>query len=792
MNKLNPPLIRSFTLALALLVGIAPTISAQPAVSTPALTPAPPPLSPTDLEPIDRIVQAQIRAGKIPGAVVLVGSGERIVYRKAFGHRATVPNKLPMRIDTVFDLASLTKVVATAPAIMQLVERGQLGLDDPIARYWPEFAANGKGEITVRQVLTHYSGLRPDLSLDDNWSGYRTALELIAAEKPVRAPGSGYEYSDINFEILGELVRRVAGQQLDQYCQQHIFGPLGMRDTLFRPGAEWHDRIAPTVFWRKQIIPGQVHDPTAFRMGGVAGHAGLFSTADDLAIFARMLLKGGSHGATILAPATVAQMTSPRALPGYDRQRGFGWDLEAPLGRRQNILVPTGFYGHTGYTGTSLWIDPVTATYVIVLTNRVHPDGKGDVAALRNGIADTVTAALAAPGFLRDRGRIASRPATTSASGEPVRSGLDVLAAQHFAALVGKRIGLITNHSSRDSQGRRAVDLLRQTPGVTLAALFTPEHGLDGKLDRKIASGVDQDTGLPIHSLYGKTLKPTPEMLRDIDALVFDIQDAGVRFYTYISTMGYGMEAAAAAGIPFYVLDRPNPIGADIVQGPLLDDSIRSFTAYFRLPVRYGMTPGELARLFNEENRIGAQLHVIRMENYQRSSWYDQIGLRWLNPSPNLRSLTQTALYPGVAMIEGAKVSVGRGTATPFEWFGAPWIDDRQLAEYLNRRSIAGVHFTPARFTPNEGPHRGKLCRGVKIALADRYVLDAPMLGIEIVSALYTLYPQQFPLGDTLGMVGARSVLRAIRDGEDPRIIRANWLWQLADFERVREKYLLY
>lgn len=771
-------------LSLALLAGFATTCHAQ------ALD-APVALRATDLEHVDQIAQAQIRAGKIPGAVVLIGSGDRIVYRKAFGNRALQPRKLPMKTDTIFDLASLTKVIATTTAIMQLVERDQLQLDDRIARYWPEFAANGKGDITVRQALTHYSGLRPDLPLGGNWSGYRTALDLIAAERPTRAPGSGYEYSDINFEVLGELVRRIAGQPLDQYCQTHIFGPLGMHDTVFRPAPGLHDRIAPTVYWRKKIIWGEVNDPTAFRMGGVSGHAGLFSTADDLAIFARMLLHGGSsRTASILKPSSVAQMTAPRALPDQGRQRGFGWDLEAPLGSRHNILVPAGFYGHTGYTGTSLWIDPVTATYVIILTNRVYPNDTGDVVALRNGIADTVTAALAAP-LAQRQPETAPADASVTASTE-VRSGLDVLAAQRFAPLAGKRVGLIVNHSSRDAQGRRSIDLLRNTPGVRLTAIFSPEHGLDGRLDEKIASGVDANSGVPVYSLYGKTLRPTPQMLRDVDALVFDIQDAGVRFYTYISTMGYGLEAAAAAGIPFYVLDRPNPINADTVQGPVLDDSIRSFTAYYPLPVRYGMTPGELAALFNTENHIGAQLHVVKMEGYRRGEWYDQTGLRWVNPSPNLRSLTQTALYPGVAMVEGANVSVGRGTAAPFELFGAPWIDSRQLADYLNRRHIAGVEFAATTFTPAEGPHHGKACRGVKIALRDRNALDAPALGVEIASALHTLYPQQFSLGDTLGMIGARSVLRAIWSGEDPRIIKANWQNPLADFQQLRAKYLLY
>ncbi len=772
-----------------------------------AQIPSVPPLRAADLEHIDQIATGQIRAGKIPGAVVLVGNGDRILYRKAFGYRAQQPKKLPMTTDTIFDLASLTKVIATTTAIMQLVEQHRLQLDDTIAQYWPEFAANGKAQITVRQALTHYTGLRADLSTRDNWSGYRTALELIAAEQPQQPPGTRYEYSDINFEILGELVRRVSGQPLDLYCKTHIFTPLGMRDTGFKPASDLHDRIAPTVYWREKIIWGEVNDPTASRMGGVAGHAGLFSTADDLALFAQMLLHGGTlpgHPTRILQPATVAQMTAPQALPDTTRQRGFGWDLEAPLGRRNNILVPPGFYGHTGYTGTSIWIDPITATYVIILTNRVYPNDTGDVVALRNGVADTVTAALAVPGA-QQMPVVAKRPATDIFSNNDksngstkalpqcaVQSGLDVIAAQQFAPLAGLRIGLITNHSSLDAQGRRAIDLLRNTPGIKLVAIFSPEHGIEGKLDEKVASGVEASSGLPLYSLYGKTLRPTPQMLQGIDALVFDIQDAGVRFYTYISTMAYTMEAAAAAGIPFYLLDRPNPINAELVQGPMLDRDIKSFTAYYPLPVRYGMTPGELAMLFNTENHIGAQLHVVKMNGYQRTSWYDQTGLRWINPSPNLRSLTQTALYPGVAMIEGANVSVGRGTDSPFEVFGAPWIDSRRLASYLSERHIAGVTFAPTSFTPNESNYHRQQCNGVKIAIANREVLDAPALGIEIASALHSLYPQQFTLGDTLGMIGARSVLSAIRAGEDPRIIAANWQNPLADFRQLRAKYLLY
>jgi len=736
-----------------------------------------------DLAPIDALVQEQVRAGHIPGAVVVIGDRERVLYRKAFGQLMTGPGAKPMRTDTIFDLASLTKVVATTTAIMQLAETGSLRLDNPIANYWPEFAANGKGGITVRQALTHYSGLRPDLSLAKSWSGYQGALDMIVAEQPVKAPGQAYLYSDINFEILGELVRRVAGETLDAYCEHHIFAPLGMRDTGFKPGASERARIAPTLRWRGQEIWGTVHDPSAARMGGVAGHAGLFGSADDMAVFARMLLNGGSaKGARVLRPDSVALMTSPQVLPDQNRQHGLGWDLEVPLGKRGGVLVPTGFYGHTGYTGTSLWIDPVSGTYIVILSNRVYPNDTGDVQPLRNGIASLIDTALNNPGAT----------ALTQAAPPTVYSGLDMLAAERFAPLVGRRVGLITNQSGIDAKGRHAIDLLRQAPGVTLAAVFSPEHGLDGLLDRKIASGIDARTALPVHSLYGEVTRPTPTMLQGLDALVFDVQDAGVRFYTYISTMAYAMEAAAAAGIDFYVLDRPNPIGGERVEGPLLDDNLRSFTGYFPLPIRYGMTAGELAQLFNTENRIGAKLHVIKMRGYKRADWYDQTGLRWINPSPNLRSLTEVALYPGVALVEGANVSVGRGTATPFEVLGAPWIDARQLSDYLNARAIAGVKFKPATFTPSENRYGGRVCNGVAIALVDRGALDSPLLGVEIASALQRLYPGEFKLNGTLGMIGSRSVVDAIAQHQDPRAIASGWQNSLQQFRGMRERYLLY
>jgi CubicO group peptidase (beta-lactamase class C family) len=347
------------------------------------------------LAPIAAIVEQAISDGKAPGAVVLIGNWERVIYRRAFGYRSLEPEKLLMTTDTIFDLASLTKVVATTTAIMQLVEKGKLRLDNPAARYWPAFKKNGKGHITVRQLLTHYSGLRPTLSLKPGWSGYKTAMGKIIAERPIYPPDKIYIYSDINFDILGEIVRRVSGRALDEYCSTFIFKPLGMKDTLFRPSAVLYRRIAPTQYRKRKMLCPYVHDPVCYNMGGVSGHAGLFSTADDLSLFAQMLLnKGSMKGVKILKPQTVEQMSVPQSLFNKPKLHGLGWDIEAPLSSNRNELFPVGSYGHLGYTGTSIWIDPVTETFIIILTNRVHPDGKGDVKELRSLVKAVVSQAL--------------------------------------------------------------------------------------------------------------------------------------------------------------------------------------------------------------------------------------------------------------------------------------------------------------------------------------------------------------------------------------------------------------
>jgi len=738
--------------------------------------------------------------------VLLVWHDGQVVYRKAFGNRSVEPRREAMTADTVFDIASLTKVVATTVAVMQLVEKGDIRVNEPVAKYLPEFAQNGKEDVTIRQLLTHFSGLPEDLDLTQPWQGRDTALQMAYAEKLVDPPGSRFLYSDVNFIVLGSLVERVSGMSLDQYCRQHIFTPLGMVETRFLPPPSWLMKIAPTQFdEQNHMLRGIVHDPSARRMGGVAGHAGVFSTADDLSKFAQFLLTGGP----VLSPLMIEKMTTPQQPPTATVLRGFGWDIDSPFSSNRGDLLPVGSFGHTGFTGTSMWIDPTTRTFIILLTNAVHPRGKGSAVALRSKIATAVAAELALSVTEKDELRWKSltgynEPQTAArrlaVRNGSVQAGIDVLEAHGFeqlrAAQGKKRIGLLTNQTGIDSQGRRTIDVLAQVPGVSLDAIFSPEHGVTGTLDTTdIANSKDAATGVPVYAVYGATdaaRRPAAEILKNLGVVVVDIQDAGVRFYTYETTVGYFLEAAAKAGIEVIVLDRPNPITGSFVQGPVSDPGHESFTNYFMLPVRHGMTMGELAKLFNSERGINARLTVIPMEGWMRGDWYDSTGLTWVSPSPNLRSLTEAALYPGVALVEGTNVSVGRGTETPFELLGAPWIKSRELAQYLNARNISGVRFVPVSFTPSASNYSGQKCEGVNILLTDRNGFDAPELGIELASALHKLYSEQYHMERMSELVVNQPVYDAIVAGEDPRHVAADWQERLEKFQQMRQKYLIY
>ncbi|GBC76757.1 Esterase EstB [bacterium HR08] len=756
-------------------------------------------MSSRHLAHIDAIVQEAIARRELPGAVILVARQGRIVYWRAFGDRAVEPERIPMTRDTVFDLASLTKVVATATSVMILVERGKIRLGDPVARYIPEFAQNGKERITIEQLLQHRGGLIADNDLADYRDGPEKALERIYALRTVAEPGTRFIYSDVGYIVLGELVRRVSGQRLDDFAREHIFRPLGMMETTFTPTGALRERCAPTERREGRWMIGEVHDPRAYALGGVAGHAGLFSTARDLAIYCQMMLNGGTfRGVRILSPLSVRRMIEVRHLPPGE-MRGLGWDVHTGYSSNRGDLFPIGSFGHTGFTGTSLWIDPASRTFVIFLSNRVHPDGRGDVTSLRGRVASVVAAAILRPPLPElwsppwaiaphvERPRARAPVETTS-----VLNGIDVLRRDGFRLLEGRRVGVITNHTGRARDGTSTIDLLARAPKVTLVALFSPEHGLRGQADGPVGDAVDEKTGLPIYSLYGPRRRPTAEMLRGLDTLVFDIQDIGARFYTYITTMGYAMEEAAARGIRFIVLDRPNPINGQDVEGSVADPDALSFTAYHPIPIRHGMTIGELALLFNAERKIGADLHVVKMEGWKREYWFDQTDQEWVNPSPNMRSLTAATLYPGVALLETTNVSVGRGTDRPFELFGAPWMDGRRVAEELNRRDIPGVRFVPIRFTPRASPFAGEECGGVAIVVTERAAVRPVRLGIEIAVVLHRLYPETWRVDAFGRLLAHRRTLELLKSGAEAETIERAWLTELERFRHIRQRYLLY
>lgn len=834
---------------------------------------------------VSTLVDNAIAQKKLPGAVVLIGHDNNVVFEHAYGNRSLDPTVEPMTEDTVFDMASLTKCLVTATAVMQLYEEHKLDFDDPVAKYLPDFAANEKSGVTIRELLTHYSGLPPDIDLKDAWGlaapdkaeGIRRAL----AARLVSTPGTHFEYSDINFITLGALVEKLSGESLDVYAQQHIFTPLGMGHTRYLPmdkscgrladplaprgqaasmgirrcgPNEWNrfelvTHIAPTTYDDEgsavtnpdygKMLRGVVNDPTTRRMGGVAGHAGVFSTAADTRRFTQALLDKllRNTGPFPLKQSTLKLMTRPEqpataeanaTIFTADGQltrgvatRGFGWDINSPFSRPRGSVFPIGSFGHTGFTGTSIWMDPGSDSYVIILSNAVHPRGAAPISVLRGQIA---TAAAKALGVSASEIAIPDNAVSGEVSTRTL-TGIDVLEASHYAALADAarrhgnrlRLGLLTNQSGLDAKGRRTVDVLAKdapqfVPGLTLTTLFSPEHGIFGKQDTtRMAAETDTDTRLPVISLYGpkdSDKRPRLEDLAKLDAVVIDLQDTGVRFYTYETGVGYFLEAAAKAHIDVIVLDRPNPIGGDQVQGPVSDPGLESYTDYMPLPVRYGLTLGELARYINGERRlpsptspdvqvpIDAHLTVVPMQNWSRGEYFDQTGVAWVNPSPNLRSLTAATLYPGVALLDLTNISVGRGTSTPFEHIGAPFIDAPALAKYLNSRNIPGVTFSPTRFQIDEDsnhyPYHGQTIPGLHITLTDRRALDAPEMGIEIISALHRFYPRQFNLAKAGQLIANVNTMLAIENGEDPRTIAGSWTSDISAFKKRRTPYLLY
>ncbi|HXO04899.1 MAG TPA: DUF1343 domain-containing protein [Candidatus Sulfotelmatobacter sp.] len=387
----------------------------------------------------------------------------------------------------------------------------------------------------------------------------------------------------------------------------------------------------------------------------------------------------------------------------------------------------------------------------------------------------------------------AARVASSGKAGARTKTGIDVLEEENFTSLQGKRVGVITNQTGVDSRGRRTIDVLAHADGVKLVAIFSPEHGIAANADASVvANATDAATGLPIYSLYGETRRPADAMLKGIDVLVFDIQDAGVRFYTYVTTMGYCMEAAAKHKIPFFVMDRPNPLGGEIIEGPVLDPDKLSFVGYFSMPVRYAMTLGELARMFNAENKIGADLHVFEMKDWHRGDMYWMTGLSWIPPSPNLPTVANLVSYPGIEILQAGGVSVGRGTDSAFLEIGAPWIRPNELLAELKKRSIPGVSFSAPSFTPKSGPYAGQECHGVALTVTDRDNFRSMLMGLEIAEALHRLHPREFQIARMITLLGSQSTVERLGRGDSPKDIEAGWAAELERFRGMRAKYLIY
>ena len=733
-----------------------------------------PGFDPDKLKEINQSLADAVKRKEIPGAVVwLERKGKR--WGNEFGYRSLDPETRPMVVDIIFDAASLTKVMATTPAIMLLVQDGKLDLEAPASQWLPEFKGEGKEKITLQQMMTHTSGLKPGLGPGVAWEGYEAGIARAMAEPIQSAPGVEFRYSDLNFILLGEVVRRVSGEGLDQFVQRRLFRPLSMEDTSFRPSPLKKDRIAPTTREGDVVIHGVVHDPTARRMGGVAGHAGLFTNARDTGRYCRMLLDEGKtpDGRVVLKAETVRAMTAVQPpLPG-GVLRTLGFDVWSGYSDPKGAHFGPGSFGHTGWTGGCFWIDPAAQCFFVLMTNRNHPDERRSVKNLR---WQTATLAAEAMGVARQ-----------------VKSGADRVAANGLAALEGKKIGLITNQTGLTTDGHSTLTALQKIAGAKVICLFSPEHGMEGKLDQEgITDSTDAASGLPVVSLYGTTRKPQTAALAGVEVLVFDIQDVGTRFYTYISTMLNCMEAAAAAKLPFIVLDRVNPLGGLAVEGPLPVDVGNSFVACHSIPVRHGLTTGELAQLLVREKLPGLPLTVVPVGDWQRRFIFNQTLAPWVNPSPNMRSPEAALLYPGIGLLEFSNVSVGRGTEHPFHVMGAPWVDGEALARRLEEMGTPGVRVDVVEFKPIASVYAGETCHGVQFSVSDARQLQPVRLGIAIAKALHDEHGDQFELNKVNKLLFHPPTLQAIRDKKPIEAITALWAADEAAFRQRCGPVLLY
>lgn len=736
------------------------------------------------LSEVDRVIEEALAERAFPGAVVAVGRRGRLVHLEAYGRMTYDPGAPAVRVDTIFDLASLTKVMATTTAAMLLVDEGRIGLDLPVAEYLPCFAGEGWEHVTVRHLLAHHAGLEAWAPLHLELSGREGLRSWLCRQRPVDRPGTVVRYSDLGFLILGEVLEVAAGEPLEAFLRRRLFEPLGFVWTGWNPSEALRPRIAPTEFdsvWRKRLVHGEVHDENAAALGGVAPHAGLFGTAEELARFAQMMLWKGVYGGRRIVRKETVELFTRRDGSVPDSSRALGWDTKSPSGSSAGSRFSSSSFGHTGFTGTSLWIDPERELFLILLSNRVHPTRENrKIQAVRARLADAVIEAL-------ERGERAD----TDPPG--VQTGLDRLAAGESWGLEGKRLGLLSHPAAATRQGTPALDVLRSR-GLQVVRLLAAEHGWSGRAaaGEPIAHGEDPDSRLPIVSLYSPDSAALSEALRGLDTVVVDLQDVGVRFYTYAATVLELLEAAGKAGVEVVVLDRPNPLGGDRILGPERDPveevPVRLVN---RLPgpLVHGMTLGELVRYANAGFGVPARLRVVPMSGWRRRFRWNDLGRPWIPPSPNLKTFEAALVYPGVAWLEATNVSEGRGTETPFLLWGAPWLGGGPA-----ELEVPGLRFHPVEFVPESRPeapvpkYRGQVCRGFRIEVQDPRAVDPLALGRELLR--YLARQPGFELlegGRALErLIGIREAAhRLLEEGgiSDPG--RSSYL-------RAREPFLLY
>jgi len=687
------------------------------------------------------------------------------------------------RTDTLYDVASLTKVVATTPCLLRLKETGFLSLDDSVLEYFPEWGTSSVlRPVSLRLLLTHYSGLCACVPVRVAEQGMCSILAWVREEGIEREPAREFIYSDVNFILLGEIIQRVCGMSLREFSRQAFFSPLGMNDTDFSLSETRRARCAATDGPLGQAPLGVVHDPVARAMGGVAGHAGLFSTAADLVRYAVMLFQHGQfNGRLLLSHESVSEMVRPQSPRCGGEIRALGFDMASRYSSPRGDLFSLSGFGHTGFTGTSLWLDPGRELVICLLTNRTHTGG--DVVGLRRTLAN-IASMVMPPGLM-----FPARPSVNTRT----MTGIDTLAGQDFKGLKGKRVGLLTHSSAVDGFGRKTLDLLVEAKDVHLVRLFAPEHGFSSRREGTIPNGRENPVkGLQTVSLYGQRRRPDREFLEDLDVVLCDLQDVGARFYTYATTMAYCMEEVAHAGLSFWVLDRPNPITGLWPEGPLLDDSLQSFVGWGPLPIRHAMTMGELARFYRHYRSLDLDLKVVSMRGWHRHLWFDETGLPWRDPSPNLRSLNAELLYPGLCLLERTNVSVGRGTHVPFERVGAPWIDGVELSKRINDLFLPGLCCYPVDFTPKVMPQKGMSCHGIHITVTQRDEVRPVRLGVSLAEEILRMHGENLEYGDVDSLAGTSGFMEGLRNGSAQEPWHETWAWDLLAFLDDRMDMLLY